>query len=82
MGEHISQGQLGGQDRILELELGEVLRDRGLIPIHLSFSNQFTNGGRSKRLCHRSKVRDSLHRHIFRMPRRKERTREKIELST
>jgi hypothetical protein len=49
--EQVDKVDLGSQARVLELELGEVLTDRG-IPLSLVLSNQFPHCGGSECLGH------------------------------
>lgn len=49
----VCKGQLRRQDRVLELKLGEVFRNWGLVPVNLALCHQFTNGGRRECLGNR-----------------------------
>ena len=60
VGEQVGYGQLGGEDRILELKLGEVLIDGRLVPVHLSFRDQFTDRRGCDCFCQRPDRRDCL----------------------
>lgn len=60
VGEQISKGELGGDDRIFELKIRQVLADRRGIPVHLAFCNQFTHSRGRECLCQRPNRLDRL----------------------
>ena len=54
MRKHVGEGQLGGKDGVLELELGQVLADGSCIPIYFAFSDQLADSCCRERLGDRS----------------------------
>lgn len=54
MREQVCKSQQRRQNRVLELELREVFRHWGLVPVNLALCHQFTNCGRRECLGNRS----------------------------